>query len=259
MTRFAVIPVVLLAATLAAGGPPVGADEVPAEIQALRDVRVPAEVSGRVLLRPENESAAVKRGEVVVTLDNVLLGAVARAARASARRAKARHEWAQIELKRVEGLFERQSVGQADVDAALVAAREAEANLAAAEATAKEMETRLERARIVAPFDGKLVRVYPQAGEYMRVGETAFRIIDDSSLKVILYVSARQLPRVKTGTKLSVESDVEGLELPVLNGKVFSVAPAAEGKSRTFRVEVRAIDKSGRWRPGMTGRVRFGP
>jgi RND family efflux transporter MFP subunit len=243
-----------LAATLASGAQNRRV-EIAVEIQALRDVRVPAEVSGRVLTRPDNESAVVKAGEVVVTIDSVLLQAGARAARALEARAKARREWARIELERVVALVGKGTVGRAELDQAQVAAREAEATLLAAAAQVVEVETRLDRARIVAPFDGKLVRVYPQAGEYMRVGETAFRIIDDSSLKIIVYVAARLLPRMQPGVALRIETDVKGLELPVLHAQIFSVAAAAEGRARTFRVEARVRDKSGKWRPGMTGRL----
>ena len=237
------------AATLASGAPDRRV-EIAVEIQALRDVRVPAEVNGRVLKRPDNESAVVKAGDVIVTIDSVLLQAGVRAVRALEARAKARREWARIELERVVAL-----VGKAELDQAQVAAREAEATLLAAAAQVVEVETRLGRARIVAPFDGKLVRVYPQAGEYLRVGETAFRIIDDSSLKIIVFVRARLLPRMQPGVALRIETDIKGLKLPVLHARVFSVAAAAEGRARTFRVEARVRDKSGKWRPGMTGRI----
>lgn len=250
------IPFLFLALTAApASGAPGRRVEIAVEVQALRDVRVPAEVSGRVLTRPDNESAVVKAGDVVVTIDSVLLRAGARAARALQARAKARHDWARIEQKRVVALVGKGTVGEAELDKAQVAAREAGATLLAAAAQAVEAETRLVRARIVAPFDGKLVRVYPQVGEYMRVGETAFRIIDDSSLKIIVYVGARLLPRMQRGVVLRVETDIKGLKLPVLHAKIFSVAAAAEGRARTFRVEARVRDKSGKWRPGMTGRI----
>jgi len=87
-------------------------------------VRVPAEVAGRVLLRPEDEHPAVKAGEVVVTLDAALIRAATRAAQAAARRAKARHEYAQLELARVKKLYERKSIGEADLDQADVAAHQ---------------------------------------------------------------------------------------------------------------------------------------
>ncbi len=63
---------------------------------------------------------------------------------------------------------------------------------------------------------------------------------------------------MQPGAMLRVESDVKELKLPVLEAKVFSLAPAAEGRARTFRVEARVKDRSGKWRPGMTGRIVFG-
>jgi RND family efflux transporter MFP subunit len=257
------LPLALLLVGAAAGLAP-GAPEdrraalFAAEVRAVRDVRVPAEVAGRVLQRPVDEHPAVKAGEVVVTLDAALLRAATRAAEAAARRAKARHEYAQVELKRVKLLYEKKSIGEADLDQASVAAREAEAGMHAAEAQAREFETRLDRAAIRAPFPGKLVRIYPETGEYMRVGETAFRIIDDSALKIVLYVPGRMLDSVKPGTVLRLQPEPGGRRMATLEAKVRSVAPAAEGRARTFRVEARASDASGRWRPGMTGVVALG-
>jgi RND family efflux transporter MFP subunit len=249
-------PAPLLALLAALALPATGAPEtLPAEVQALRDVRVPAEVAGRVVERPEKESAAVRRGEVVVTLDDTFLRAAAEAARAAVERAEARRDWTKLELERVRALLQKGSVGQSEVDRALLAAREAAAGLAVLEASAKEAETRLERTRIRAPFDGKLVRIHPEAGEYLQVGQTAFRIVDDSRLRLLFYAPAPLLDRIREGGKLKVTADRAESKLPVLEAVVFSVAPAAEGRSRTFRVEARADDASGRWRPGMTGRI----
>jgi RND family efflux transporter MFP subunit len=248
-------PVLTLLAALtlpAAAGSPEG---LPAEVLALKDVRVPAEVAGRVLKRPEKENAAVRRGAVVVTLDDTFLRAAAEAARAAVQQAEAKRDWTKLELERVRALFDKQSVGQSDVDRALLAAREAAAGLLAVQALAREAETRLERSRITAPFDGKLVRVHPEAGEYLQVGQTAFRIVDDSRLRIVFYAPAHALEGLREGVELKLCADREGSKLPVLEAVVYSVAPAAEGRSRTFRVEARADDASGRWRPGMTGRV----
>ena len=238
------------------------ADEVfriAAEVLALRDVRVPAEVAGRVVERPDDETAAVKAGEVVVTLDDVFLSALARGARAAVERAEARVEWTRLELKREKELFERGSVGQANLDKAELTLREAAANLVAAEAAAEEAEARWKRAKIRAPFDGRLVRVKPERGEYLRVGETAFRIVDDSALRVVAYVPAQRVAEIKVGQTVRVRADFERADRPPLEAKVFSVAPAAEGRARTFRVETRLKDGARRLRPGMAAELAFTP
>jgi len=233
-----------------------GEDFVAAQVLALRDVDVPAELAGRVVRRPETEHPAVRAGDVVVEIDSVLARAAARAARAAATRAGAHRDWTKLELARVEKLFGSSAVGQADLDQARVAAEEAEASLASAEATAEEAEARLDKVYVRAPFDGKIVRVFPELGEYLRPGDTAFRVIDDSRLRLVAYVPAAWLARLEVGTPVEFASDVAALELPVLRAKVVAVAPAAEGAARTFRVEARADDPSHRWRPGMTAQLR---
>jgi len=251
--------VALLLALAAAPARPAPAP-LAARIEARRDVEVPAEVAGRVTERLEDESATVKSGDVVVTLDSVIARLLAQAAEAAARREKARVEWAKLELERTSKLAGADSVGEAELDRARLQLTEATEALASAEATAEELRTRLDRARIRAPFDGRLVRIHPEAGEYLRVGDPAFRIVDDSELKVVVYVPAALLGHVSPGVRLAVApdgSDASPEDLPRLDARVVSVAPAAEGPSRTFRVEARLKDASGKWRPGMTARVEF--
>jgi len=234
---------------------------VAAELLALRDVRVPAEVAGRVVARPENETAAVREGDVVVALDDEILKAAAESARAAAERAKAQHEWAKLEFERERGLFERGSTERAKLERAEIALREAAALAASTAATAEGAEARLARTRIRAPFDGRLVRVHPERGEYLQPGQTAFRIVDDSALRVVAYVPAQVVVRLERGQAVQVVPETAGARLPVLRAEVFSIAPAAEGRARTFRVEARVrADElkepaKRRWRPGMTARL----
>jgi len=246
-----VVGLFLLGSVGAAGDTP--AETLHAEVLALRDVRVPAEVPGRMVQRPADESAKVKQGEVVVALDDVLMKAAARGAEANARRAKARRDWARTELERTRTLSKTKTLGQADLDQSILAAQEAEEALQAAEALAEEARERLARTRIRAPFDGRLVRIPAQIGEYLGVGQMAFRIVDDSQLKIVTYVSAGWLSRLKVGDTLTLQANFPGAKLPPLPARIFSIAPAAEGASRTFRVEARAErDEGGKWRPGMT-------
>lgn len=247
---------VLLGLAVGAAGAPATGFDFAAEVLAVRDVRVPAEVAGRVVERPENETAAVKADEVVVALDDVFLAAANQAAQAAADRAVAQEEWAKLEFERISKLFERKTVGEAEFDRVRLKLLEARAQVVAAKAVAHEAERRLARTKIRAPFAGKLVRVYPERGEYLQVGAPAFRIVDDSAFKVITYVPADRVSLLKVGQKVVMAPERAEPPLPVLEATVFSIAAAAEGPARTIRVEARARDASGRWRPGMTGRLR---
>jgi membrane fusion protein (multidrug efflux system) len=221
---------------------------------ALRDARVPAEVSGRVVRRLEDESAAVKEGQPVVWLDDALLKAALRTAEAEVRQARAQKDWADLDLKRQKLLRDKGSVQLAEYDRAAIAVRRMGAALEAAEAREAETRTRLERTVIRAPFAGKLLRIHPQQGEYLQAGKAAFRLIDDSELRILAYVPAHLLPQLEPGGTLEVRSDLE--RLPVLRPRIFSVASGAAESSRRFRVEARVKDPGRLWRPGMTARAR---
>lgn len=254
MTRAVPFLVVFLAAAPSSGGSgDLSTEAVPAVVHPLRDARVAAEVGGRVVARPDDESARVEEGAPVVALDDALYKAAADAARAERDQALARRDWAVLEHERVKALHAKGAVGQAELDRAAVGAREAEAGLRVAEARAADAELRLARTKVRAPFSGKLVRVPPQLGEYLAPGQEAFRLVDDATLRIVAYAPGALLHRFAPGDEVRVE--VEDIALPPLVARVFAVAPAPEGKARTFRVEARVKDPSGRWRPGMTARI----
>ena len=245
---------VLLALTLGVTGAP-EPEFVPAEVRARRDVVVSAEVAAPVTSRPDKETTAVEAGAVVVTLDDTFFAAAYEAAKAALDEAEAHREWAELELRRAERLVQDKTIGQAEFDRSLLEARRARATAAILKARLVEADARLKKAKIRAPFAGRLVRIYPEVGSYLQVGKPAFRLIDDSRLKIVTYVPAILLPRLSVGTEVTLHADVGGPKLPSVRAKVYTVAAAAEGKARTFRVEMRLEDRSGRWRPGMTARL----
>ena len=232
---------------------------VAGEILAVRDAFVSAEVDGRVILRPGQESRPVKAGEVVVRVDDRLYVASERRAAANVRAARARLDWARREYSRVKKLAERGSVGQSDLDRAEVGVLEAKAALGVAEASHEETRVRLDRTRIVAPFSGDLVRVYPEQGSYLRVGDRAFRIVDRSELKVVAFVPAHVVAQLKPGRDVAISASFESGAQTMRRARLVSVAAASTGTSRTYRIEVRLKDGIESLRPGMAAWIHFDP
>ncbi len=228
-----------------------------ASVLALRDARVPAEVPGRVVKRLQDESAALKEGDPVVWLDDVLAKAALRTAEAEQKQAQATLDWAKLELGRLQILRDRGSIELEAFDRADVASKRAVAAVEAADARVHEVRTRLERAVIRAPFTGKLVRIHPQKGEYLRPGDTAFRLIDDASLRIVAYVDASQLPSLRVGGVLELRSELP--KLKPLEARIVSVASGTAAQTRRFRVEARVNKPDPLWRPGMTAVARPRP
>jgi len=216
-------------------------------------------VAGKVVRRPDDDTQAVEKGAVVVTLDDRILETVARGAEAALEQASARLEWARLESERAGRLRATGAVGEAEDDRARMQLREAAAARRAAEAALAEARERLARTRLRAPFAGRLVRIEREAGEYIRAGETAFRIVDDSAIRVIAYAPARVVGRLEVGQPVRVGAAYDDGTLgPAHAARLFAIAPAAEGRSRTFRVEAR-LDRPEDMRPGMAGYLELPP
>ena len=128
-----------------------------------------------------------------------------------------------------------------------------------AEATREEMRVRLDRTRIVAPFSGDLVRVYPEQGSYLRVGERAFRIVDRSELKVVAFVPAHVVAQLKPGRDVAITASFESGAKVMRRAQLVSVAAASTGTSRTYRIEARLKDGIESLRPGMAAWIHFDP
>ncbi len=238
--------------------PPAPLVRLAGEVLAIRDAHVAAEVSGRVVARPDTDGGFVKEGDAIVVLDDRAIVAAERRARAAARSAHARREWARRELGRVTALMEKGSIGKSDLDRAEVALLEAEANADAAKAAHEEVLVQRERTRIRAPFAGELVRVYAALGSYLRVSEPAYRIVDRTALKIVAYVPAHVVSSLKTGRQIGVTATFEQ-DAAQRPAKLVSIAAASTGTSRTFRIELRLRDKSEKLRPGMAAWLHFDP
>ena len=170
----------------------------PGELDPETKVDVSAEVSARILELPFREGATVRKGEVIVKLDDRDLQASLQAqlARRDAERFRLRSEQerlaspvsqlanAKATLERQESLFKTGDVSRAqlddaiarvrDLEAQIASAREGlsviEASLAAAEADIERAKELLKKTTIAAPIDGQITELNAERGELVVVG-----------------------------------------------------------------------------------------
>lgn len=170
----------------------------PGELDPEVKVDVSAEVSARVLEIPFREGATVRKGEMIVKLDDRDLQASLQAqmARRDGERFRLRSEQerlagptsqlvnAKATLERQESLFKTGDVSRASLDDAIARVRELEAQIAAAreglsviESSLAAAEADIERARellkkttINAPIDGQITELNAEPGELVVVG-----------------------------------------------------------------------------------------
>ncbi|MBX3005906.1 MAG: efflux RND transporter periplasmic adaptor subunit [Anaerolineales bacterium] len=126
----------------------------------------------------------------------------------------------------------------------------AEARLAAAQAS-------VDMGYILAPFNGTLTDIYPNAGDLVNTGAPAVQVDNLSTVQVVVEVSEVDINRIAVGQPASVVLDA--VQDVAYAGEVVAVAQSGNSTQGgvTFRVVVELDDADANVRPGMTAVVNI--
>jgi membrane fusion protein (multidrug efflux system) len=209
-------------------------------LRSRQNVTLRPEVAGRVSAIAFADGAHVRRGQLLVQLDDVLQ-------KAEQSQAQAQVSIARANLKRNQELLAQNFVAQRVVEESQAALQVAEAQLALAEA-------RLSRMRITAPFDGTVGIRSINLGDYVKDGADLVNLEDTSSLYVDFRLPERFQSKVRVGQNVKVELDA--LPGAVFEARVQALDPLVDANGRS--VSVRAVlpgQASASLRPGMFART----
>lgn len=228
-----------------------------------------AEISAREagpLLRIEaREGARVKEGDVIAEVDGRRLAAekaeleaLAAEARAAATRADAETKDADADLAALESASKGDAVSERELRLARTRAASAKADADAAARRVEALGARLEllRVRIAdavvrAPFDGGVVELFVETGEWVRPGDPIATIVSTGDLEAWFDVPERLVSSSLAGSVLvSTRSSEEPIE-----GASLRIVPYVDPTTRTFRVVAtlpRAASESAGLVPGMS-------
>jgi membrane fusion protein (multidrug efflux system) len=122
-----------------------------------------------------------------------------------------------------------------------------------AEVALKEARLDLEKCAVTAPIAGVIQDRFVEKGEYLAPGMRAFSIVDIDRVKVVLDLPERDVYAVRVGD--AVPFAVDALPDRKFAGKLRFVAPAANPKSNTFRVEILVENTDHVLKPGVITRI----
>ena len=279
MSHIRLLPVLALAAILAAcskgpGAPQKGAAAAPAaplliaaedlytvrnaaltsgpsitgSIQPERRADLRAEVSAIVLgVRKENGDA-VRRGEILVRLDDTAIRDALASAEAASRAATQAHDQALRQLERMKTLRGSGMASAQQLDDAEGRRNAALSELEAAKARVVLARQQMQRTEVRAPFDGVVSDRKVSAGDTAQVGKELLKVMDPNSMRFEAMVSSDSVGLVKPGQ--GVNFRVNGYGDQEFAGKVRRVNPAANPTTR--QVEV-LVDLVGEKQPRLAG------
>jgi RND family efflux transporter MFP subunit len=234
---------VLNSASMASG------PSITGSIEPERRADLRAEVSAVVLAVLKENGDPVKRGDLLVRLDQTSIRDSLSSAQASYNAASQAYEQAQRQYERMAKLRETGVVSAQQVEDVEVRRNSAQSEREAARTQMVSARQQLERTEVRAPFDGLVSDRKVSAGDTAQIGKELLKVIDPTSLRFEGFVSADSVGELRTGQHVWFR--VHGFNEREFTGVVTRVNPAANVTTR--QVEVLVDFDDARQQPNVAG------
>jgi len=195
-----------------------------------------AEVSAIVLAVLKENGDPVKRGDLLVRLDQTSIRDSLTAAEASARAADQAYEQAERQFQRMTTLKQTGVVSTQQVEDVEIRRNTAQSDRAEARTRMVTARQQLARTEVRAPFDGIVSDRKVSAGDTAAIGKELVKVIDPSSLRFEGLVSADSIGEVKSGQHVWFK--IHGFSAEEFTGVITRVNPAANITTRQVEVLV---------------------
>ena len=221
---------------------------LPGTLQGITEASVYARSSGYIAHWYKDIGAAVKQGELLADIAAPEIDQALTQAEAASAQVAANVKLAKSTADRWQSLREKDAVTQQDLDERISAYRQAEANLAAAQANAGRLRKLQGFNKILAPFAGVITRRNIDVGELIDAGnggsaKALFSLAQVDPLRLYVFVPQVYASQVKVGDDVTISlaehSDEE------YRGTIARTARAIDTATRTMQVEIRIPNKEG--------------
>lgn len=232
-------PVLLLAPedlrTVSLGGA-AGGPVITGSIQPEKRADLRAEVAAVVTQLLKGNGEAVKKGELLMRLDDTAIRESLQSADAGSRAAQQAFEQAQRQVERLKTLQAQGMTSAQALDDAEGRRNAAQSELVAARSRVVSAQQQLRRTEVRAPFDGVVSERRASVGDTAQVGKELMKVIDPRSMRFEGLVSADRMAEIRIGQRVAFRvNGVDGVEFA---GKVQRVDAAANSVTRQVEVLV---------------------
>jgi membrane fusion protein, multidrug efflux system len=211
-------------------------------LNAVQGVTVAAELVGKVVEITFEAGTPVQKGDILLRQDTSseeaqLPGAVAQV------------NLSRTNLERMNQLFSKQLISQADRDNAVASAEQAQSQ-------AENIRATIAKKTIRAPFSGRLGIRQVNLGQMLREGDPIVTLQALDPIYVDFTLPQQQLPLVRPG--LTVQVTADALPGETLKGRITAINPLVDAETRSNKVEATVANPGNKLRPGMFVNVAVG-
>lgn len=202
-------------------------------------VMIRPEIAGRVAQLHFREGQRVEAGALLVSLDDSIT-------RAELAQARANLNLAEKNFERAQMLFKRGASNAQALDEASAQQQASRASLALSQA-------RLDKTRILAPYDGVLGLRAVSPGDYLSEGQDIVNLEVLDPLKVDFRIPQKAVSQIRLKQLIEVSLDAYPGER--FNGEIFAINPRLDEAGRSQAIRAHISNSDGRLSPGQFVRV----
>jgi RND family efflux transporter MFP subunit len=223
-------------------------------IEAVRQSTVAAQISGRIVDIRFDTGDYVKKGEVIVRIDERASTQAVAASQAQVQEAEATLRNARAGYERSRQLYAQNFISQAALDKAEADYKSAQARVMALLAGAGQAATERSFATVLAPYSGIVSARHIELGEMATPGRPLMTGFDPSTLRVVATVPQAQVSAIQAvGTaRVEIPSINKWIEV-----KRITVVPAADPRTHTTRIRLELPEDVRGVYPGVFARAHF--
>lgn len=199
-----------------------------------------SQISGKITAMRVDNGDSFKAKQTLISFDCGVQNAAVKIAKAELKRA-------QVTLTSNEELHRHRAVGELELETA-----KAEVERARAELTLRQTFT--DQCSISAPFSGRVVKRLAQPYQYVAEGTPLMEILDDSRLKMELFVPSNWTQWLKVEDQFQVQIDETGKVYPAI---VKQLGAMVVSVSQTLPITAEIQGKHPELLAGMSGNAQF--
>lgn len=215
-----------------------------------RSARLSTEVSGLVEVVLIDEGQRVRKGDVILRLDQELQQLTLEVARSKTRQARFELADAKRRLADSKRLVKQKAISANDVQSMQAEVNIDNTALQRTKVEQKLHEARLHRHQVLAPFDGVISQKFTEAGEWISPGNAIAELIATDNLRIDFQVPQSVFPKTKPETTIQIR--LNAIPDKVFNGKIIAIVPITKAEARTFLIRASIEANELHMTPGMS-------
>jgi multidrug efflux system membrane fusion protein len=197
----------------------------------------------------------VSEGEILARVRQGEYSDKVNSAKAQLDQAQANYEKAKLDFDRATNLYKTESYTKVQYDVAKAALDAGSASVENAKANWQQSKTALDDCFLKSPLTGWVLSRNIEVGALVGTGTQAFVLADTHLVKAVFGVPDTRVGYVKLGAPQTITTTSAPEEF---HGRVTSISPSADPKSRVFSVEVTIPNSDNRLKPGMIATLTLG-